>query len=133
MQQPALKAGDTVTVIGASGNVGKLVALRLADSFNVRGVVRNANNARAFFGDKNVELFEADICNASDADDAALSAALKGSNAIVVCTGTTAFPTKAWSPSESEDVTGAGFKALLDNKFNVKDAIAALDAQGASL
>ena len=29
-----LSPGDTVCVIGASGNVGKLVALRLAEKFN---------------------------------------------------------------------------------------------------
>eukprot|EP00966_Prymnesium_polylepis_P100450 2326549-Prymnesium_polylepis.1 len=55
-----LAKGDTVCVVGASGNVGKLVALRLADSFNVRGVVRDVPKARAFLGDK-VTLFEADL------------------------------------------------------------------------
>ena len=55
----ALSAGDKVCVVGASGNVGKLVALRLADTFKVSGVVRDANRVRSFLGDK-VELFEAD-------------------------------------------------------------------------
>ena len=44
----ALAPGDTVAVIGASGNVGKLVALRLADTYNVRGVVRAADKVRPF-------------------------------------------------------------------------------------
>ncbi len=41
-----LSPGDKVAVIGASGNVGKLVALRLADSFDVVGVVRGEATAR---------------------------------------------------------------------------------------
>ena len=43
----ALAPGSTVTVIGASGNVGKLVALRLSETFKVRGVVRSAARARS--------------------------------------------------------------------------------------
>ena len=42
----ALSAGDKVAVIGASGNVGKLVALRLAETYDVRGVVRNQQHER---------------------------------------------------------------------------------------
>ena len=42
----ALAPGSTVTVIGASGNVGKLVALRLSETFKVRGVVRSKARAR---------------------------------------------------------------------------------------
>jgi uncharacterized protein YbjT (DUF2867 family) len=88
-----LASGDTVAVVGASGNVGKLVALRLADSFKVRGIVRApaVNRVRGWFGDR-VTLHAAELN-----DPAALTAALEGVNAVVLCMGTTAFPTKAWA------------------------------------
>ena len=104
-----LAPGDTVAVIGASGNVGKLVALRLAESFKVRGVVRDASRCSAFLGDK-VELFEADL--RSDDVTTALAPALEGAQGLVVCTGTTAFPTTAWSPSGRDDVAQPVLGAL---------------------
>eukprot|EP01083_Nonionella_stella_P085631 237503_1 len=58
----ALKPGDTIAVIGASGNVGKLVSLRLSDTYNVNGVVRDASSVEAFFdGRDQIKLFEADL------------------------------------------------------------------------
>ena len=62
----ALSPGDTVAVLGASGNVGKLVALRLSETYNVRGVVRNAEKAKSFLGDK-VALFEGNARRARNA------------------------------------------------------------------
>lgn len=128
MAEP-LKPGDTVTVIGASGNVGKLVALRLSKQFKVRGVVRNAEKVRPFLQDK-VELFEAELKDPSEARDEQLRAALSNANAVVVCTGTTAFPTKAWSSTGESEVTGSVLSALLASKFNIREAIASLDAEG---
>ena len=90
----ALSPGDKVAVIGASGNVGKLVALRLAETYDVRGVARNIASVRSFLPDS-VELFEADLCGG--ATPAGLEAALADAACCVICTGTTAFPTQAWS------------------------------------
>lgn len=56
-----------------------------------------------------------------------LRSALEGANAIVICTGTTAFPTKAWTKSGEKGITGDVLGALISNGFNVKDAIASLD------
>ena len=56
--------------------------------------------------------------------------ALKEANAIIICTGTTAFPTKAWSRSGEATVSGDVLKALTDSKFSVKEAIASLDSLG---
>jgi len=128
-----LAPGDTVTVLGASGNVGKLVALRLADTFKVRGVVRDAARARAFLGDK-VSLYEADL--RGDDVTAALAPALEGAQGLVVCTGTTAFPTQAWSPSGREGVSLPVLRALFDAREAgglgavVEAAIASLSASG---
>ena len=134
----ALAPGDTVAVIGASGNVGKLVALRLADTYNVRGVVRAADKVRPFLaagagtsgapGRTPVELFEADLRGAGAEQQ--LQAALQGVNGLVICTGTSAFPTKAWSQSEESDVSGAVLQALWESSFDVGGAIESLDAQG---
>jgi len=123
----SLQPGDTVTVFGASGNVGKLVALRLAEKYKVRGVVRDASKVSAFLGDK-VELFEAELKDVTDTG--ALQPALEGAHAVVICTGTTAFPTKAWSSNGKEEVTGPVLKALFKAKFSVPDALSLLDSAG---
>jgi len=129
----ALAPGSKVAVIGASGNVGKLVALRLADTFKVAGVVREADRARAFLGDK-VELFEADL--RGDDVTAALAPALEGAQALVVCTGTTAFPTQAWSPTGRDGVSLPVLKALYAAREAgglseiVSDALASLSSEG---
>ena len=122
-----LPPGSTVTVVGASGNVGKLVALRLAERYKVRGVVRDASRVRSFLPPE-VELFEADL----RADDltAELTPALTGASGLVVCTGTTAFPTQAWSPTGRDGVALPVLKALFDSGFNVGDAIQSLDDAG---
>ena len=129
----ALSPGDKVAVIGASGNVGKLVALRLADQFKVAGVVREAARVRPFLGDK-VELFEADL--RGDDVTAALAPALDGAKGLVVCTGTTAFPTMAWSPTGRDGVSMPVLKALYESREAgglgeiVNTAIESLASQG---
>ena len=135
-----LKPGDTIAVIGASGNVGKLVTLRLSDNFKVHGIVRDPESVQPFFdrNDKQIELFQCDLLkemeeSSSSSDGAcppALVPALKTANAIVICTGTTAFPTKAWSRSGDSAITGDVIKALIDSKFSIKDAIGSLDQLG---
>ena len=141
----ALQPGDTVAVIGASGNVGKLVALRLSDTYNVNGIVRDAASIEPFFEGRNdrIKLFEANLLDemnnlesgsgsgsGSMACPASLLEPLRNANAIVICTGTTAFPTKAWTKSGEEEVAKDVLKALFDNSFSVKKAIASLDTQG---
>ena len=108
----ALAPGSTVTVIGASGNVGKLVALRLSETFKVRGVVRSQARAQTFLPDS-VELHE---CDLRDGPTASLAEALDGAAGLVVCTGTTAFPTKAWSETGRDDVTFPVLQALFEAK-----------------
>eukprot|EP00560_Eucampia_antarctica_P005587 CAMPEP_0197832334 /NCGR_PEP_ID=MMETSP1437-20131217/14314_1 /TAXON_ID=49252 ORGANISM="Eucampia antarctica, Strain CCMP1452" /NCGR_SAMPLE_ID=MMETSP1437 /ASSEMBLY_ACC=CAM_ASM_001096 /LENGTH=327 /DNA_ID=CAMNT_0043435663 /DNA_START=126 /DNA_END=1109 /DNA_ORIENTATION=+ len=131
-----LKPGDTIAVIGASGNVGKLVSLRLSDTYNVNGIVRDASSVKTFFeGRDQIKLFEADLLDelekeSSGACPESLESALSNANAIVICTGTTAFPTKAWSRNEEKEITTDVISALFDSKFDVKDAIVKLDNMG---
>jgi len=132
----ALQPGDTVAVIGASGNVGKLVALRLSDTYNVNGIVRDAASVESFFKGREdrIQLFEANLLDEmrknSDGVSEPLLGSLENANAIVICTGTTAFPTKAWTKSGEEDVAGDVIQALLDNSFSVKESILSLDEKG---
>ncbi len=140
----ALKPGDTVAVVGASGNVGKLVCLRLSDTYNVNGIVRDASSVESFFeGRDQIKLFEADLLEELKLDEndgpdenldvgcpESLRAALSNANAIVICTGTTAFPTKAWSRNEEKEITSDVIGALLDTKFDIMDAIGQLDSKG---
>lgn len=135
----ALQPGDTIAVFGASGNVGKLVSLRLSDTFRVHGIVRDASSVRDFFAGREdrIELFEADLLdemnNKSSTDDecpSALVAALSEAHAVVICTGTTAFPTQAWSRDENQEVTGDVLAALFQAKGNVREAMQSLDELG---
>lgn len=135
----SLSPGDTVTVFGASGNVGKLVALRLSDTYKVNGIVRDASSVKPFFDGREdrIKLFEVDLLdemnsdeNDSDSCPQSLLEPLQKSNAVIICTGTTAFPTKAWTKSGKDEVAGDVLKALLDNSFSVKEAISTLDEQG---
>jgi len=133
----ALQPGDTIAVFGASGNVGKLVSLRLSDTFRVHGIVRDASSVRDFFAGREdrIQLFEADLLDemkktSSDDNDSALFRALSEAHAVVICTGTTAFPTKAWSRNENQDVTGDVLAALVRAKGNVREALQSLDELG---
>lgn len=106
-----LKTNDIITVIGATGNVGQLVTGRLSalGKYKVRGVCRDVSKGLQGFDNGKVELFEGNTRDAST-----LRAALKGSSAVVICTGTTAFPTKAWdggnTPNAVDDI---GVKNIL--------------------
>jgi NAD(P)H-binding len=127
----ALQPGDTIAVLGASGNVGKLVALRLSDTYNVHGVTRNVASLAPFVqGRSNIKLFQVDLLNEMKGDGKNLIPALEGAHAIVICTGTTAFPTKAWSRTGETEIAGTVLSALLENKFSVQDALATLDREG---
>ena len=137
-QMGGLQPGDTVAVVGASGNVGKLVALRLSDTYKVKGIVRDRTSVESFFGDRlgnGIELYEADLLEEMKVQSAtgcpdALRPALADANAIVICTGTTAFPTKAWSRNEEKEVTSDVLSALWESKFDVPEAIATLTNAG---
>jgi len=136
-----LQPGDTVAVIGASGNVGKLVALRLSDTYKVHGVVRDSssNDLMDFFGDRlsndQITLYQSDLLaemrnDGDDGSNSGLQAAIQNANAIVICTGTTAFPTKGWSKNGEYSITNEVIRALLDSKFNIPTALQSLDALG---
>lgn len=92
----AVKAGDTVVVVGGTGGVGQLVAKKLASrgDLNVRVTSRNKERGEKTIADESVQVVEVDLVGGSDVQ---LEAALENSSALVVSVGTTAFPTQKWS------------------------------------
>lgn len=106
--------GRCAVVVGCSGNVGRLVTNRLAgmDEYAVRGVARSREKAAARFEDVDVELFEADT---RDGGSAGLRDALTGADTLVITTGTTAFPTKAWKGGNTpQEVDDLGVRNVVD-------------------
>lgn len=122
------------------------MALRLSDTYKVNGIVRDASSVKSFFEGREdkISLFETDLLEevTSIYDDDSKSTpeifscpdslypALRNANAIVICTGTTAFPTKAWSRSGEFSVTSEVISALLESKFDVAEALNELDTKG---
>lgn len=112
LKMVAFNRNDIITVIGASGNVGKLVSGRLSalGKYKVRGLCRDISKGQTLIGDNKVQMFTGDT-----KDISSLYTALKGASAVVVCSGTTAFPTKAWdggnTPNAVDDI---GVKNILE-------------------
>lgn len=98
-----LKSGDTIAVVGATGRVGRIVveALLKNSEFRVRAVARSRSKARDYlsiFQSDNLSYAEADVTSGTSGAGESLKKALTGAAAIVIATGTSAFPTSAWGP-----------------------------------
>ena len=91
-------------VVGSTGGVGQLVVAKLLDAgYVVRAVSRNVDAARGLFGSQpNLELRVADLRD-TDALDA--SEICVGVDAVVSCTGTTAFPSARWKDDNGPEQT----------------------------
>jgi len=83
---PVLQEGETVAVIGAGGNVGRLVTQALCElgTYQVRAVLRDPDAARSSWAQnvKGCEFFRADT-----RDYAALAEALRDANSVICSTG----------------------------------------------
>ena len=126
-------------VVGASGNVGKLVTARmLEEGYCVTAIVRSwaAGDALYDFLQKEhvcpnmPEIIIADMC--SDTSRPALQQALKGAERVVVTTGTTAFPTTAWAGGrvDTEDVKQVVWNSLVGHSFDTEQTMKHLDGLG---
>tara|TARA_B100000405_G_scaffold199526_1_gene139981 strand:+ start:214 stop:963 length:750 start_codon:yes stop_codon:yes gene_type:complete len=93
-----------VLVVGSTGGVGQLVVAKLLDAgYAVRAVSRNLDAARGLFGSPaNLELRVADL---RDADALDASEICVGVDAVVSCTGTTAFPSARWKDDNGPEQT----------------------------
>lgn len=134
-QQRGEAADEIVTVVGASGNVGKLVVLRLIDEGYIVHAVVRSQMAKArlldFLGPERgpkVRAFQADVV----LDSEGLDEAFRGASAGIVCTGTTAFPTKAWAGGSvgPDQVSDKVWGALWESGFDVRRAVDSLTAAG---
>ncbi|CAM9497497.1 unnamed protein product [Chrysoparadoxa australica] len=88
--------GDTVTVLGGTGGLGRYVVKNItsANKFKVRCIVRSVEKAEELFkelGIEGVDLVQGDLLQTES-----LKGSVSESNALVFCTGTTAFPTGKW-------------------------------------
>ena len=83
--------GSKVLVVGATGGVGQLVVAKLLEAgYSVRALARSPEKARDLLGTADaLEIVTADLRDAAALD---ASGVASGVDAVVSCTGTTAFP-----------------------------------------
>jgi len=83
-----------VGLIGAAGGVGRLTAAALLEQgFKVRAIVRNKDRAAPLLP-SDMDIVEADVSRPEYG--VGLAAAIAGVDSLVVCSGTTAFPSDKW-------------------------------------
>ena len=88
-----------VGLIGATGGVGRLCcAALLEQGVSVRAIVRDVQKAKGLLP-ADCEFVEADMCKPSAG--VGLAVAIKGVDALVLATGTTAFPSDKWARTGS--------------------------------
>ena len=128
LQQPLMAEGGAeapklVGLIGATGGVGRLCAAALLEQgLSVRAIVRSTEKAKGLLP-SSVEFVEADMTN-PDAG-VGLAVAIKGVDALVLCTGTTAFPSEKWGKNKEytpQKVDDEGVKKVVE-------AVEAVNAQ----
>uniref|UniRef100_A0A7S0ZAU6 NAD(P)-binding domain-containing protein n=1 Tax=Timspurckia oligopyrenoides TaxID=708627 RepID=A0A7S0ZAU6_9RHOD len=119
------RSNARVAVIGATGGVGFHVINRLlSKQSQVRAVVRDVAKAKESFGDAagSLEFVTADVTIPGEQ----LEKAVEDVDAVVLCVGTTAFPSKAWKNGNSpKNVDGQGVE-------NVMSAIERVSVQSVS-
>ncbi|EFN51223.1 hypothetical protein CHLNCDRAFT_10816, partial [Chlorella variabilis] len=91
-----------VLVAGATGGVGQLLTAKLLErGYKVKALSRSADKVQQLFrGAEGLSTAIADMRDASS-----LPAALEGVDAVVCCTGTTAFPSKRWDGGNNPEQT----------------------------
>lgn len=121
-----------ILITGATGGVGQLaVAYALNQGYRVRALTRNIPKARPLF-DERVDLVQGDLRQPDT-----LVAPLAGIDAVLCCSGTTAFPSDRWqveAPSSQpwEQLVTWG-RVLLDADYRqeyAKNSPAIADGQG---
>lgn len=120
-----------ILITGATGGVGQLaVAYALSQGYAVRAMTRNVAKARALFDDR-VDLVQADL-RVSDT----LTTALERIDAILCCSGTTAFPSDKWQvdlPTQPLEQFFAWSRIYFDSDYrqnNAKNSPETADGQG---
>ncbi|KAL7560657.1 hypothetical protein ACA910_001340 [Epithemia clementina (nom. ined.)] len=97
----AIQSGDTVLVVGGTGGVGQLVTQKLAASnFQVRVTSRNKERGEETIANSSVDVVQVDVVRGPQSDVENL---VKGVDGMVICVGTTAFPTLKWKDGNTPD------------------------------
>ena len=120
-----------ILVTGATGGVGQLaVAYALGQGYSVSALTRNLVKARPLF-DNRVDLVQADLRLPET-----LAAALDGVDAVLCCSGTTAFPSDKWQPdlpAQPWEQAIAWGRILFDEEYrqrHTQNSPAIADGQG---
>ncbi|MEM7797036.1 MAG: SDR family oxidoreductase [Cyanobacteria bacterium P01_C01_bin.118] len=120
-----------VLVTGATGGVGQLaVAYALNQGYTVRALTRNLAKAQSLFDDR-VELVQGDL-RQSDT----LAAPLTNIDAVLCCSGTTAFPSDKWQvelPAQPLEQLFTWGRVVVDADYRqqqAKNSPAIADGQG---
>ncbi len=124
-----------ILITGATGGVGQLaVAYALSQGHRVKAVTRNVVKARPLFDsqlDDRVELVQADLRLPET-----LNTLLEGVDAVLCCSGTTAFPSDKWQAELPADPLEQFFtwgRIFLDADYrqqHTKNSPAIADGQG---
>lgn len=120
-----------ILITGATGGVGQLaVAYALAQGYQVRALTRNVAKAKPLF-DQRVELAQADLRMPET-----LASVLDNIDAVLCCSGTTAFPSDKWQvdlPTQPLEQFVAWGRIFLDAEYrqqHTKNSPAIADGQG---
>lgn len=120
-----------VLVTGATGGVGQLaVAYALQQGYTVRALTRNLTKAQSLFEDR-VDLVQGDLRQPDT-----LTTVLEGVDAVLCCSGTTAFPSDKWQvelPSQPFEQVLTWGRVVLDAEYRqqqAKNSPAISDGQG---
>ncbi|KAG0607251.1 hypothetical protein M758_8G013300 [Ceratodon purpureus] len=98
-------ASKCVLVVGATGGVGQLVVAALLDrGLPVKAVLRDAEKARALFGEHDPEKFQVHIGDTRQPETISPSI-FEGVTHVICTTGTTAFPSKRWDGNNGPEKT----------------------------
>ncbi len=102
VRMAALKAGDRVVVVGATGGCGQLIAARLADAakYKVRAIGRSEEKLRLVLGTSSKAL---DFAAADSRDLDSLYGPLDDADCVIIATGTSAFPSPRWKGGNTPD------------------------------
>lgn len=120
-----------VLITGATGGVGQLaVAYALNQGYQVRAITRNIAKALPLFNNR-VDVVQADLRLANT-----LVPALEGIDAVLCCSGTTAFPSDKWQvdlPAQPLEQFLAWGRIFLDEDYrqrHTQNSPAVADGQG---
>ena len=120
-----------ILITGATGGVGQLaVAYALGQGYGVKALTRSVVKARPLF-DNRVDLVQADL-RLPDT----LAAIFDGIDAVLCCSGTTAFPSDKWQvdlPSQPLEQVVTWGRVLFDSGYRqryAKNSPAIADGQG---